>query len=64
MIPADKTPTGALIGAGFFASFQAEAWMRMTRLLQLGETQSGAEPQNAGVLEEQHAGGDESWCHV
>lgn len=29
MIPASQKLNGALIGAGFFAGFQAEAWMRM-----------------------------------
>lgn len=29
MISANNKTTGALIGAGFFADFQAEAWMRM-----------------------------------
>ena len=36
----------------------------LTRLLQLGETRSGAEPQNAGVFDGQHTGGGNSWCHA
>jgi hypothetical protein len=36
----------------------------LARLLQLGETRSGAEPQNADVFGDQHACGGNSWCHV
>ena len=36
----------------------------LTRLLQLGETRSGAEPQNAGVFEVRLAGDGNSWCHA
>lgn len=33
MIPTHKKLTGALIGAGFFAGFQAEAWLRMKEVV-------------------------------
>ena len=36
----------------------------LARLLQLGETRSGAEPQNAGVFEVRHSGDGNSWCHA